>query len=84
MKPERAFIADRPLAQHCPELLRAGPAPAELTPTLTKFGDRLIASGDALVAAVRSHAPGEQVQVTYEVNGQSRTATVTLEDLKVG
>ncbi|MCB2075554.1 MAG: FliM/FliN family flagellar motor switch protein [Novosphingobium sp.] len=41
MKPERAFIADRPLAQHCPELLRAGPAPAELTPTLTKFGDRL-------------------------------------------
>ena len=31
---------------------------------VTKFGDRLIASGDALVAAVRSHAPGEQVQVT--------------------
>ncbi|MCB2060612.1 MAG: FliM/FliN family flagellar motor switch protein [Novosphingobium sp.] len=48
MKPERALVADRTLAQHCQELLRAGPAPAELTPSLTKFGDRLaraLASG---------------------------------------
>ncbi|MCB1294980.1 S1C family serine protease [Gordonia sp. (in: high G+C Gram-positive bacteria)] len=62
----------------------AGKAGIPRGAVVTKFGDRLIASGDALVAAVRSHAPGEQVQVTYEVNGQSRTATVTLEDLKVG
>ena len=51
---------------------------------VTKFGDRLIASGDALVAAVRSHEPGEQVEVTYEVNGQAKTTTVTLNELKVG
>lgn len=41
MNPERALVVERTLAQHCPELLRAGPAPAELTPSLTKFGDRL-------------------------------------------
>lgn len=40
MKPERAFIAERPLAQHCPELLRTGPTPAELTPALARFGER--------------------------------------------
>lgn len=44
MKPERAFIAERPLAQHCPELLRAdepGSAPAELLPALGRAGAKL-------------------------------------------
>lgn len=44
MKPERAFIAERPLAQHCPELLRAsaiGSAPAELLPALGHAGAKL-------------------------------------------
>ncbi|GAB35521.1 S1C family serine protease [Gordonia otitidis] len=45
---------------------------------VTKLDDRNIASGDALVAAVRSHAPGEKVTVTYVANGQTRTASVTL------
>ena len=45
---------------------------------VTKLDDRTIASGDALVAAVRSHAPGEKVTVTYVANGQTRTASVTL------
>lgn len=45
---------------------------------VTKLDDRNIASGDALVAAVRSHAPGEKVTVTYVADGQSRTASVTL------
>ncbi|QHN18761.1 PDZ domain-containing protein [Gordonia amarae] len=62
----------------------AGKAGIPRGAVVTKFGDRLIASGDALVAAVRSHEPGEQVEVTYEVNGQAKTTTVTLEELKVG
>ena len=41
MKPERAFIADRPLAVHCPELLRKGPSPDELLPLLGRMGERL-------------------------------------------
>ncbi len=49
---------------------------------VTKVGDRNIASGDALVAAIRSHAPGDQVSITYVVNGQTKTAQVTLETLQ--
>lgn len=49
MKPERAFIADRALAQHCPELLRTGAAgherggtgPGDLLPALGKAGAKL-------------------------------------------
>lgn len=44
MKPERSFIADRALAQHCPELIRSGgegSAPAELLPALGRVGTKL-------------------------------------------
>jgi len=41
MKPERTLIAERPLAQHCAELLRAGPDPVELLPLLGRMGERL-------------------------------------------
>jgi len=40
MIPQRQFIAERPLAAHCPELLRQGPGPAELLPLLKRMGDR--------------------------------------------
>lgn len=41
MKPERALIAERPLARHCPELMRSGPTHADLAPSLARFGERL-------------------------------------------
>ncbi|MEO5587610.1 MAG: FliM/FliN family flagellar motor switch protein [Novosphingobium sp.] len=44
MKPERSFIAERVLAQHCPELIRSGgegSAPAELLPALARVGAKL-------------------------------------------
>ena len=41
MKPERAFIAERTLARHCPELLRQGPTRADLLPLLERMGGRL-------------------------------------------
>lgn len=40
MKPQRQFIAERTLAQHCPELIRSGPEQAELMPTLASMGER--------------------------------------------
>lgn len=40
MKPERAFVAERVAAQHCAELLRCGPEPAELLPALHRLGER--------------------------------------------
>ncbi|GAA1481479.1 hypothetical protein GCM10009624_19190 [Gordonia sinesedis] len=45
---------------------------------VTKVDDRMIASGDALVAAVRSYAPGDRVSVTYLTNGRTQTTQVTL------
>lgn len=39
MKPQRAFVAERAAAQHCAELLRRGPEPAELLPQLARLGD---------------------------------------------
>lgn len=40
MKPQREFIAERPLAEHCPELLKRGPAPEDLLALLGRMGQR--------------------------------------------
>jgi putative serine protease PepD len=47
---------------------------------VTKLDDQVIDNGDALVAAVRSHQPGDKVSVTYtDTNGQNpKTVEVTL------
>jgi putative serine protease PepD len=47
---------------------------------ITRLDDRPIDSGDALIAAVRSHQPGDKVKVTYtdEQGGNSETVEVTL------
>lgn len=55
----------------------AGIRPGEV---ITKINDRLIASGDELVAAIRSYPPGSEVDVTVGVPDGStqRTVQVTL------
>lgn len=45
---------------------------------ITKVDTRRIDSADSLVAAVRSHRPGDAVTVTYRRSGSSATATATL------
>ena len=46
---------------------------------VTKLDDRVIGSADALVAAVRSKAPGDTVALTYsDPSGASKTVQVTL------
>lgn len=46
---------------------------------VTKVDDRVISTADALVAAVRSRAPGEKVTLTYlDTSGKSQTVDVTL------
>ena len=60
-----------------------GPASAAGLPNgvlVTKFNDRVINSADALVAAVRSKAPGEKVTLTYTnpSGGGTQTVQVTL------
>ncbi|MEQ4207165.1 trypsin-like peptidase domain-containing protein [Actinopolymorpha sp. B9G3] len=45
---------------------------------ITKLGDRRIADADALIAAVRSHRPGEKVTLTFVRDGRTQTASATL------
>lgn len=45
---------------------------------ITKVDDRVVADGDSLIAAVRSHAPGDTVSITYTDGGQQKTVDVTL------
>jgi putative serine protease PepD len=46
---------------------------------VTKVDDRVIASANALVAAVRSKAPGEKITLTYlDPSGKEQTVQVTL------
>uniref|UniRef100_UPI000A077703 S1C family serine protease n=1 Tax=Nocardia lijiangensis TaxID=299618 RepID=UPI000A077703 len=53
---------------------------------ITKLDDRAIDSGEALIAAVRSHQPGDKVKVTYtdEQGNNSKTVEVTLTAAPVG
>ncbi len=45
---------------------------------VTSVGDRAVASADALIAAVRSHQPGDKVELTYRRGGTEHTVRVTL------
>ncbi len=56
-----------------------GPADAgglEEGALVVKVGDRVIDGGDALVAAIRSRAPGETIDVTYAARGEQTPSTV--------
>ncbi len=60
----------------------AGVQPGEM---ITKVNDRVIDSGDALVAAIRSHAPGSQITMTVKNSaGTAREVHVTLGSQQVG
>jgi putative serine protease PepD len=64
------------------QVVGGGPAAAAGVPNgvvVTKVDDHVIDSSEALVAAVRSKAPGDQVTLTYlDPSGSSQTARVTL------
>jgi putative serine protease PepD len=64
------------------EVTSGGAAAAAGLPSgviVTKVDDRVIGSADALVAAVRSKAPGDKVTLTYlDPSGKEQTVQVTL------
>ena len=45
---------------------------------VTAVGERTVVDADSLIVAVRDHAPGEEVEVTYERDGREATTTATL------
>jgi putative serine protease PepD len=64
------------------DVVNSGPAATAGLPkggVITKVDDRVIDSADALVAAVRSRAPGDTVTLTYtDPSGASKTVKITL------
>jgi putative serine protease PepD len=64
------------------DVVADGPAAAAGLPSgvvITKVDDRPIDGADALVAAVRSKAPGDNVTLTYmDASGAPQTVQVTL------
>jgi putative serine protease PepD len=64
------------------DVTNSGPAATAGLPkgaVVTKVDDRAIDSADALVAAVRSRAPGDMVTLTYtDPSGATKTIKVTL------
>jgi putative serine protease PepD len=46
---------------------------------VTKVDDHLITDADSLVATIRAYRPGDQVTVTYERGGETKTAQLTLD-----
>ncbi len=70
-----------PTGAEIKELTPGGAAEAaglQVGDVITKLDDNLIESSDALVATVRSAAPGSQVQVTVQRGSDTETVTVTL------
>ena len=57
---------------------RAGLEPNDL---IVKVDDEPVTSVDELILEIRSHKVGDQVTLTYERNGKTRTADVELQDL---
>ena len=58
MKPERAFVAERALAQHCPELLRGSDSsPEALLPRLARIGEPLARALAAALAPMAGVEP---------------------------
>ena len=46
---------------------------------ITKVDDHLITDADSLVATIRSYRPGDTVTVTYQHDGATKTAELTLD-----
>jgi putative serine protease PepD len=57
----------------------AAEAGIEAGDVISSVDDRRITGADSLVATIRSYRPGDQVEVTWTRDGESRSATVTLD-----
>jgi putative serine protease PepD len=64
------------------EVVKGGPASLAGLPSgvvVTKVDDRVVATANAVVAAVRSRAPGDKLTLTYvDPAGAKQTVQVTL------
>jgi putative serine protease PepD len=57
----------------------AGAAGLESGDVITRIDDTVVTGSDSLVATIRSYRPGDEVQVTYERDGDEKTVTLSLD-----
>ena len=77
MKPERAFVADRMLASHSADLLRAGPPPVELVPAFSQLAERLARIlSRALAPLLAGEAPVVRAQAARECEAGELDVTI--------
>jgi putative serine protease PepD len=46
---------------------------------ITRVDDRAITDADSLVATIRSYRPGDEVEVTWQRDGEEQSATLELD-----
>ncbi len=63
MKSGHSFIAERAAAQHCPELLRRGPEPVDLSANLARLGERF---ARALAPSLAALLGGEALEIAVQ------------------
>ncbi len=69
MNTQHSFVAERRAAQHCQELLRRGPEPADLVPALARLGERFArALAPAFAALLGGDAPSVAVAAPVELS----------------
>lgn len=76
MRHEFSFVAERALARHCPELLRAPPAPAELLPRLERAGTRMARALGAALAPLLDEPPAVRCQAPQAMDAAAFAAGI--------
>ncbi len=74
-----ADVTDGAQIQEITDGSAAGAAGLKSGDVITKIDDIIITGSDSLVATIRSYRPGDEVQVTYERDGEMETTTLTLD-----
>ena len=72
-------VTDGALVRTLGEGSTAADAGLEEGDVITRIDDVLITSADSLVATIRSYRPGDEVEVTYERDGEEQTVALVLD-----
>jgi putative serine protease PepD len=72
-------VTDGALVRTLGEGSTAADAGLEEGDVITRIDDVLITSADSLVATIRSYRPGDEVEVTYERDGEEQVVTLVLD-----
>lgn len=76
MRPLPPLVAERPLAQHCAELVKPAPPASELVPALSKAGERMGRALGAALEPLLGEVPTVKTQAARVTDDLELTATI--------